>query len=72
MVTATYVPKLTVDVQIEMSDGTSVQGQVFIQGTQRVLDLLNDPRPFFPFRHGKTKQVVLINKAFITSIKPIE
>jgi len=67
-----YVPKVKVDTLILMTDGTEIEGSVFIKATQRVLDLMNEPGQFFPVSCSRTGDITLVNKAAINNIKPLE
>jgi hypothetical protein len=63
--------KVNVDVELVLIDGTAVSGKVFIETTQRVLDLLNTPDAFFPMRL-ENQDIVLVSKAAIAFCKPLE
>ena len=67
-----YVPKVQVQALILMTDGTELEGSVFIRATQRVLDLMNEPGMFFPLSCSRTGEITLVNKANINNIKPLE
>ncbi|WP_417514916.1 hypothetical protein [Minwuia sp.] len=67
-----YVPKVKVDTLILMTDGTEIEGSVFIRATQRVLDLMNEPGLFFPVSCARTGEITLVNKTAINNIKPLE
>ncbi len=62
--------KVNVDVELVMTDGTTLSGSVFIGLDERVQDLLNDPKPFFPLRLIN-KDVLLINKLLVAICKPL-
>ena len=44
-----FVRKAKVAVQLQMSDGVSMKGNVFINIDSRVLNLMNDTPTFVPF-----------------------
>lgn len=67
-----YVPKIKVESLILMTDGTQLHGNIFIQATQRVLDLMNDPARFFPLEDIRTGEITLVNKFAINNIKPLD
>ena len=54
-----------------LTDGTVLNGAMFMHADQRVLDIVNDERGFIPFASfdGPLK---VINKAMIAHITPIE
>jgi hypothetical protein len=62
--------KTNVDVELVMTDGTALSGTVFIGLDERVQELLNDAKPFFPLRLAN-KDVLLINKLLVAICKPI-
>ena len=64
-------PKTTVEVELIMTDGTSINGQVYRSEGQRVLDLLNEPQPFFPVRL-KSDEIILVAKSSVAICKPID
>ena len=49
--------------------GSGMSGQVFVEATSRIQDLLNAPEPFFPFV-DETGIVHLINKSAVIQITP--
>ena len=65
------IPTIEVEVELDLSDGTSQTGVVFILANQRVLDLLNDPRAFFPFRR-RDGQVIMLNKRQVVAVRPLD
>jgi hypothetical protein len=62
--------KTNVDVELVMTDGTALSGSVFIGLDERVQEMLNDPKPFFPLRLDN-KDVLLINKQLVAICKPL-
>jgi len=71
MVNPVVIPKIAVDVELTLYEGTTQLGQVFIKANQRVLDLLNEAVSFFPFR-GQNGQVTLINKNSVVGVRPLD
>ncbi len=66
------IPKITVDVELTLYEGTTQLGQVFINANQRVLDMLNEPSPFFPFRVSQTGQITLLSKSSVVAVRPLD
>lgn len=62
-----YKPKLKVAVEIELNDGTLMMGSMFLAGTQRLSDLLNDDRAFLPFENSEG-MVVTLRKTVIMRV----
>ncbi len=67
-----YIPKVKVETLILRTDGTEMEGSVFIRATQRVLDLMNEPGMFFPISCARTGEITLVNKSAINNIKPLD
>jgi hypothetical protein len=63
--------KVNVPVELVMSDGSQLTGLVFIGLDERVQDLLNDPKPFFPLRLDN-HEILLINKGAVAVCKPLD
>ena len=63
--------KTNVEVEIILVDGTPLAGSVFIGLDERVQELMNDPKPFFPLRLAN-KDMLLINKAAVAVCKPLD
>jgi hypothetical protein len=63
--------KTNVSVELVLVDGTRLEGSVFIGLDERVQDLLNDPKPFFPLRLA-SNEVLLINKTTVALCRPME
>ena len=63
--------KIKTEVELVLTDGTVLNGAMFMHADQRVLDLVNDERRFVPFSRfdGPVK---VINKAMIAQITPVE
>ncbi len=63
------VPKVRVHADVSLQDGTQFRGQVFVEATSRIQDVMNSPEPFFPFvDEGGT--VHLINKSSAVQLTP--
>ena len=65
-----FVRKAKVAVQLQMSDGVSMKGNVFINIDSRVLDLMNDTPTFVPFE-AEDGGVHLLNKFEILRLTPL-
>lgn len=63
--------KTNVEVEIILVDGTPLAGSVFIGLDERIQELLNDPKPFFPLRMNNN-DVLLINKSAVAVCKPLD
>ena len=64
-------PKIKTEVELGLSDGTTLTGNLFISPSERILDTLNDSRAFLPFE-GSDGSVRVLSKSIITSITLIE
>ena len=63
------VPKVRVHADVSLQDRTQFRGQVFVEATSRIQDVMNSPEPFFPFvDEGGT--VHLINKSSVVQLTP--
>lgn len=69
---SSHIPKITVEVEVALHDGSIHRGQVWIAVNQRVLDMLNEPNAFFPFREQKTGNVTLLSKAVVAAVTPVD
>jgi hypothetical protein len=63
------IPKVRVRADLVLQGGSGMSGQVFVEATSRIQDLLNAPEPFFPFV-DETGIVHLINKTSVVQITP--
>ncbi len=63
--------KVRAEVALALSDGTVLKGSFFLNPQQRVLDMLNDHRPFLPFEDSEGT-IIVIRKSTIARIIPIE
>jgi hypothetical protein len=64
-----FIRKAKVTVQLQMSDGITMKGSVFINIDSRVLDLVNDTPTFIPFE-AEDGSIHLINKFEILRLTP--
>ena len=65
------VPKVREQVCLRLTDGTSMDGFMFIEATSRVQDVLNGANRFFPFVRGNEsgdEELLLINKDSVTRV----
>ena len=62
-----YVSKHSLAVRLVTNSGEEKMGVVYLGKGQRVLDLLCDPKPFFPFRSGSN--LLFINKASVQQME---
>lgn len=65
------VRKVETEVKITLTDGTTLTGFFFIKKEQRLIDLLNDQRPFIPYKETDG-MITLIRKSSIDRITPID
>ena len=66
-----FIRKAKVKVQLQMSDGITMQGNVFINIDSRVLDLMNNvATTFLPFE-SEDGSVHLLNKFEILRLTPL-
>ena len=63
--------KVKTEVELVLTDGTVLSGEMFMHAGQRVLDIVNDDRKFVPFANFDGP-ISVINKAMIAHITPIE
>ena len=64
------VHKDRVEVSIIMSDGSNIEGCVFLGEGERVSDMLNSDRRFLPLELP-SQELLLVNKNSIALCKPI-
>jgi hypothetical protein len=64
-----YIPKVRYACDLVLTDGTRMEGDIFLEATARMQDMLNDPKPFFPFVDSNNV-VHLINKAALIRAVP--
>jgi hypothetical protein len=66
-----FIRKAKVKVQLQMSDGITMQGNVFINIDARVLDLMNESSAtFLPFE-SEDGNIHLLNKFEILRLTPL-
>lgn len=63
--------KYNIDVDVVLHDGTQISGNVFLAKEERVQDMLNDPRPFFPMRLAN-QEILIVNKTSVALCKPVD
>lgn len=63
------IPKIRVRAEVTLTDGTHVDGHVFIEATSRIQDLLNADEPFFAFVDSEGV-LHLINKMSVVQVRP--
>ena len=56
---------------IEFSDGSVMNGYVFVEATLRIQDVLNSAAPFLPFV-DEEDVVHLVNKSAIVRVRPYD
>ncbi len=64
-----FIRKAKVSVQLQMTDGVTMKGNVFINIDSRVLDLINDSPTFVPFE-AEDGSIHLLNKFEILRLTP--
>lgn len=65
-----FIPKYRISVRISLADKESVLGVIFIRQEQRVLDMMCEPKQFFPVT-TKTG-LFLINKCSVLKVEVLE
>lgn len=65
------IPKVREYAQIELSDGSVMNGYVFVEETLRIQDVLNSAAPFIPFV-DEEDVVHLVNKSAILRVRPYD
>ncbi|EMD82437.1 hypothetical protein [Pacificimonas flava] len=58
-------------VELVLDDGTNLCGQMFVGLGERVLDCLNDSRPFFPFL-AEDGEMLILSKRAVAVCRPVE
>ncbi len=58
-------------VELVLEDGTTLAGHLFVGAEERVLDCLNDARPFVPFLAADGAMLILA-KAKIAVCRPLD
>lgn len=65
------IPKVREYAQIELNDGSIMNGYVFVEATLRIQDVLNSAAPFIPFV-DEEDVVHLVNKSAIVRVRPYD
>ncbi len=63
--------KVRTEVELTLNDGSTLKGSLFTSPNERLIDTLNDARPFLPFEDSDGSLSVL-NKTVIMRIRPID
>ena len=63
------IPKVRVRAEVTLTDGTHIDGHVFIEATSRIQDLLNAEEPFFAYVDSEGA-LHLINKMSVVQVRP--
>ncbi len=64
-------PKTKVSVALQRLDGVVLEGEMFASGAERIIDVLNSERPFFPLEVSKGR-LLLVNKSSVAYIEPYD
>ena len=64
-----FSTKISTEVELTFADRTKMRGWFFAARTQRVSDVLNDPRIFVPFA-DISGAVRLVNKNNVVDVRP--
>lgn len=65
------IPKVKIEVEVDLSDGSHLRGYLFGTQDQRISDVLNDSRGFLPFV-DMDGQCTVYSKTVIFGIKPVQ
>lgn len=65
------ISKAAVDVELVLTDGSQLSGNVYLGKDERVSDLLNEDTMFLPFR-TEGGEFLLIAKVSIAMCKPLD
>jgi hypothetical protein len=66
-----YVKKRQIVATVQLSDGSALEGQLFIESGSRVLDLLNGEHTFIPIL-AEDGSIQLLNKFEVVRVIPHE
>ena len=69
--TSPIIAKKTLQVTMTLVDGTVLEGSVFLNNDERLLDLLNNGLPFLPVRL-EDKRMRMLSKSVIALCDPNE
>ena len=61
------IPKRRIDVEVELEDGTVLEGALFVTAQGRLQDLLNDERHFLPFTSADSA-IMFLGKSAISRV----
>jgi DnaJ-domain-containing protein 1 len=64
------IPTVRLEVEIELDDGETLTGSIWLKPQGRLSDMLNDERAFIPFETTGGKFMMLKKSAF-TSVAPV-
>ncbi len=65
------IPKVREYAQIELNNGSVMNGYVFVEATLRIQDVLNSAAPFLPVV-DEEDVVHLVNKSAILKVRPYD
>jgi len=66
-----HVPKVRVQAELFMIDGKHLKGEMFIEVTSRIQDILNGESNFFPFV-DESDGLVIVNKNSVERVVPLD
>ena len=73
MSTATRVETRRAFVSVKMHDGDKFRGYVYLADGDRLQDLLNDDRQFFPIQmNADSGQLAILSKKFVVSVEEVD
>jgi len=74
LIVDSVIKKKSISVLVEMSNGKSIKGEVFMGASQRLQDLINGERSFLPLKIHDEKEasLLLLNKRYIVSFQEIK
>lgn len=62
-------PKQEASVRMSLIDGSTVEGVVFLKNDERLIDLLNDHRSFFPLRRLEGDTVIVAKSGVVSMLE---
>lgn len=62
-------PKQEASVRLSLVDGSTVEGVVFLKNEERLIDLLNDHRAFFPLRRLEGDTVIVAKSGVVSMVE---
>ena len=63
--------KRTEEVELTLTDGSVLTGKFYMHAMQRIIDIMNDERPYVPFADSEGAFSVL-RKSIIGRVKPVD